>query len=128
MFAQILRPVRRNQPVIAFGACNSIGEIIVGRGDHHEEPPCLLLFSLAWKNKNIMTVISSNLSMWCFAAIQEGIAGFRRFPSFSPLATRGRGDYIPVVKARRNTPSPPPPRASAKEAPADTVTQRHVLP
>ena len=112
MFAHILRPVRRNQPVIAVGACNSIGEIIVGRGDHHEEPPCLLLLSLAWKNKNIMTVISSNLSIWCFAAIQEGIAaplGFRRFPSL-PLAARRGGEYIRAVKARRTAPAPPTPR------------------
>src|ERR1700680_3051258 len=98
MFAQILRPVRRNQPVIAFGACNSIGRIIVGRGDHHEEPPCLLLLSLAWKNKNIMTVVSSNLSNLVLCR-DPWHRGFCRAFQGSPdlLAARRGGEYIRAV-------------------------------
>jgi hypothetical protein len=109
MFAHILRPFRRNQPVIAFCTCNSIGQIIVGRGDHHEEPPCLLLLSLAWKNKNIMTVISSNLSIRCFAAIQghRGSVGpsYSRFPR--PPGSTTRRCVFPACKGAPDTPSPP---------------------
>src|SRR5580704_10482998 len=78
-FAHILRPVRRNQPVIAFRTRDSVGKIIVGRGEHHEGPPCILLLSLAWKNKNIMTVISSNC--W-YCAVQQSavLSAFPRFP------------------------------------------------
>jgi hypothetical protein len=51
MFAHILPPVRRNQPVIAFCTSDSVEEIIVGRGDYHEGSPWLCFFSQLWKIK-----------------------------------------------------------------------------
>src|SRR5437879_2517611 len=108
MFAHILRPVRRNQPVIAFCTGDSIARIIVGRGDHHERPPCILLSSLAWKNKNIMTVVSSNYE---YCALQQSIeiAVLSAFlGSQAPLAARRGGDYVSAVKARRTPPAPRP--------------------
>ncbi len=39
MFAHELRPVWRNQSVIAADARNSIGRMSLGRNDHHDGPP-----------------------------------------------------------------------------------------
>ena len=103
MFAHILRPVRRNQPVIAFCTGDSVGEIIVGRGDHHEGPPCILLFSLAWKNKKHHDSHFVKLLVLCFATIGSSI-GFPQVPEVPlPLAARRRGDYIRGCKGAPDT-------------------------
>ena len=99
-FAHILRPVRRNQPVIAFRTRDSVVKIIVGRTDHHEGPPCILLLSLAWKNKNIMTVISSNC--WYCPVQQSAVLRISLGSRASPPWQHDDVEIISgVVKARR---------------------------